>query len=183
MLSLTSLDAVEALYDTAGALHYGEGVSQLEHALQCADLARAQGEAPSLIIAALLHDIGHLVEDEAEVASFEVDDRHEATGVRLLSSLFGPEVLQPIALHVAAKRYLCWADPKYLTSLSPASQASLKLQGGPYSREQAEHFERLPYFRQAVTLRTFDDMGKRDETSTVVFGDFLPMMQALLIGA
>ena len=162
-----------------GGLHYGEGVTQLEHALQSAVLAESQASPPSLIVAALLHDIGHFFEREEDVAAF--DDRHEAVGARLLERLFPESVYRPVALHVAAKRYLCFTEPQYWAGLSQASQQSLKLQGGPFDRTQAEAFERAPFWRDAVQLRRFDDMGKRQEISGRAFADFMPIIRDLLV--
>ena len=181
MPRLSSLEDLERLYATQGALTYGEGVSQIEHALQCAILAQEDGAPPSLVIAALLHDVGHLFEVAEDVARFEVDDRHQSTGADALRSLFDEAVCGPIALHVAAKRYLCCKEAGYHAALSFASQASLKLQGGPFDADQAAAFERLPYWREAVTLRRYDDIGKRDEMSAHAFADFMPVMRELLI--
>lgn len=181
MPRLSSLEDLERLYASQGNLHYGEGVTQIEHALQCAVLAEADGAAPSLVVAALLHDVGHLFEAEEEVASFKVDDRHQSTGADSLRVLFDEAVCGPIALHVAAKRYLCFKEAGYHAALSPASQASLKLQGGAFDTDQATAFERLPHWREAVSLRRYDDSGKRDETSSRTFADYLPLMRELLI--
>jgi phosphonate degradation associated HDIG domain protein len=181
MPRLSFLEDLERLYATQGGLNYGEGVTQIEHALQCAALAEADGAAPSLVVAALLHDVGHLFEAEEDVASFKVDDRHQSSGADSLRALFGEAVCGPIALHVAAKRYLCCVEADYHAALSPASQASLKLQGGPFDAAQAAAFERLPHWREAVTLRRYDDSGKRDETSSRTFADYLPQMRELLI--
>lgn len=177
-----SLEEIEQLYALRGGLHYGEGVSQIEHALQSAVLAQAEGASPSLIVAALLHDIGHLVENEDEVAAGRFDDRHEATGARMLEALFPESVFRPVALHVAAKRYLCFTEPQYWYGLSPASRQSLTLQGGPFDSTQASAFERAPFWREAVLLRRFDDMGKRVEISARAFADYLPMMRDLWAG-
>lgn len=175
-----TLTDIEQLYAERGALHYGEGVSQLEHALQSAVLAQAQASAPSLIVAALLHDIGYLLEKEEDVVSARSDDRHEAAGARVLEALFPEPVFRPVALHVAAKRYLCFTEPQYWAGLSPASQQSLKLQGGPFDQGQALAFERAAYWQDAVRLRRFDDLGKRQQISGRAFADFLPMMRDLL---
>ncbi len=174
-----TLDDIAQLYAARGGLHYGEGVTQLEHALQSALMAQSQGSSPGLIVAALLHDIGHFFEREEDVGAF--DDRHEAIGARLLERLFPESVYRPVALHVAAKRYLCFTEPQYWAGLSPASQQSLKLQGGAFERAQAEAFERAPFWRDAVNLRRFDDMGKRQEISGRAFADFMPMMRDLLV--
>jgi predicted HD phosphohydrolase len=108
MAARLSLDDIERLYAERGGLAYGEGVSQIEHALQCAVLAQADGAAPSLIVAALLHDVGHLFEDDVDETRLTIDDRHETAGARALAGLFDEAVRAPIALHVAAKRYLCF---------------------------------------------------------------------------
>jgi phosphonate degradation associated HDIG domain protein len=141
--------------------YFGEAVSQAEHALQAADLATREGATDALIAAALLHDIGHLLHDEGEhVAERGVDARHEARGEAWLQSRFGPEVTEPVRLHVAAKRYLCAVDPAYVDALSPASVRSLELQGGPMRADEVTAFEQNPHFRAAVRLRRWDDAAK-----------------------
>jgi len=143
------------------ALYGGEAVSQLEHALQSALAAEQTGADASLITAALLHDIGHIVceQGDADVAN-GVDDHHEAVAVQLLSGLFADDVCRPIALHVAAKRYLCSHDPAYHASLSAASCLSLALQGGPMPAAEAERFIRHPHAAAALRLRHCDDAAK-----------------------
>ncbi|HEX4270861.1 MAG TPA: HD domain-containing protein [Rhizomicrobium sp.] len=177
-----NLEEIEQLYALRGGLHYGEGVTQIEHALQTAVLAQVEGADSSLTVAALLHDIGHLCESEEDVAEGRFDDRHEAVGARMLAALFPESVYRPVALHVAAKRYLCFTEPQYWMGLSPASRRSLELQGGPFDQGQAAAFERAPFWREAVSLRRFDDMGKREEVSGRAFADYLPMMRDLSAG-
>jgi predicted HD phosphohydrolase len=179
MIRLSGLDQIERLYATRGWRNYGEGVTQLEHAVQCAALAQAQEAAPSLIAAALLHDIGHLFEVEEDAA--ERDTCHEIAGAQALKDLFGVAVRGPIALHVAAKRYLCFKEADYFQTLSSASLASLVLQGGPFGIREATAFERLPFWREAVAVRRFDDMGKREELSGRTFVDFAPLLRSLLL--
>ena len=178
-----SLADIEQLYAAQGGLCYGEGVTQLEHALQSAILAEAQGSPPSLIVASLLHDIGHLLEREEDVTNARLDDRHESVGARVLEAHFPEAVWRPVALHVAAKRFLCFTQAQYWDGLSAASQRSLTLQGGPFNQAQALAFKRAPHWRDAVQLRRFDDMGKRQEISGRAFADFLPMMHALQAAA
>ena len=179
MIALSTLEEIERLYAARGGLTYGEGVSQMEHALQCAALAEADGASPSLVVASLLHDVGHLFEDEAE--ALRTDHHHELAGADLLGGLFGAAVTQPVALHVAAKRYLCFAEPAYFDALSPASKASLALQGGPFDGAQAAVFERQPYWREAAALRRYDDTGKSEVASGRTFADFGPLMGSLLL--
>lgn len=183
MTRLSSLEELERLYAARGDLNYGEGVTQIEHALQCAALAQEHAAAPSLVIAALLHDVGHLFEDEADVAQSRIDDRHETSGADALAGLFGEAVCGPIALHVAAKRYLCFREPGYFHALSAASQRSLALQGGPFEAAGAAVFERSAHWREAVALRRYDDWGKREESSVRVFADYGPTMRSLLLDA
>lgn len=180
MIRLSSLEDIEQLYAARGDANYGEGVTQTEHAVQCAALAEADGAAPALIIAALLHDIGHLFDREEDVVGASSDHPHEISGAQALKGLFDEAVRTPIALHVAAKRYLCFKERGYLGALSPASQRSLELQGGPFHAGEAAAFERNPYWREAVALRRLDDMGKCAEVSSRAFSDFAPLMRDLL---
>jgi len=157
---LTDAQSVFALLGDAGARRYGdEPVSQLEHALQCAAHAQRSGADASLVAAALLHDIGHLVAGPDELSGCR-DLRHEELGAVALSGLFGPEVTEPIRLHVAAKRYLCAVEPAYVRRLSAASQASLALQGGQFDRDEAVAFAVRPYAQESIRLRKWDDAAK-----------------------
>jgi len=180
MIPLSSIEDIEALYAARGDLRYGEGVTQIEHALQCAQIVEETVGEANLIVAALLHDIGHLF--ESETGAMQTDDRHEASGANALRVFFGDAVCNPIALHVAAKRYLCFREPDYYAALSAASQKSLELQGGAFDAGKAEAFERLPYWREAVLLRRADDTGKREEPSGRSFRDFMPLLRGLVTG-
>jgi phosphonate degradation associated HDIG domain protein len=178
MTTLT-IEAILGAYDRLGGRLYGERVSQNQHALQCAALAAADGALESLIVAALLHDYGHLAEAAPDVDRPAADARHEMAGAALLGELFGSEVTGPIALHVAAKRYLCGVEPGYLQALSPASVHSLALQGGPFTAARAAGFERLEGASDAVRLRRWDDRGKAPDAATPGFDAYAPMMRRL----
>ncbi len=155
-------------------LYGGEPVTQLQHALQCAQLAENEGASPALITAALLHDVGHLLEDGFDDApAHDEDRRHEELGDAFLSKWFGPDVTEPVRLHVAAKRYLCAVEPGYLDALSPMSRHSLMLQGGPMSEAEVAEFEANPYCNDAVRLRRWDDRGKDPNTKTATLGYYL----------
>jgi len=156
-----------------GQRRYGlSGVNQLQHALQAALLAENAGCAPSLIAAALLHDIGHMVHGHMVHGMGEdpladgVDDRHEILGHAYLTRFFGAELCEPVRLHVAAKRYLCGTEPDYFSRLAPDSVRSLALQGGPMTNEEAAAFRALPYAEDAVRLRRFDEGAKVMNRST-----------------
>lgn len=156
------LDAILGLLAARGDSGYGgEAVSQREHALQAAHFARLAGGGPALVVAALLHDVGHLLHDLPDDAPDRgVDDRHEDRAARWLARRFGPEVVEPVRLHVAAKRYLCAVEPGYHEALSVPSRVSLRLQGGPMSPDEAERFAAGPHAAAAVALRRCDDAAK-----------------------
>lgn len=156
------VDEIVALFEQRGGeAYFGEAVSQRAHALQSAHLAVTEGADNALVVAALLHDIGHLVHGLGEdIAQRGVDARHEVVGESWLSRHFGPEVTEPVRLHVAAKRYLCATDADYQAQLSPASLQSLMLQGGPMSAAEVADFDRNPHAAAAVRLRHWDDLAK-----------------------
>ena len=141
---------------------YDESVEQLEHALQCAALAQEAGAADELVAAALLHDVGHLLTADRWAPDGRPDDdlAHETVGARYLRQWFGPSVTAPVALHVAAKRYLCGAEPAYTRRLSAGSVHSLGLQGGPMGPDERRRFEQLPGWEAAVQVRRWDDEAK-----------------------
>ncbi len=145
----------------ASADYDSDEVTQLAHALQCATLAEEAGAAAPLIVAALLHDIGHLAHELGpNVARRGIDDRHEVRGRDWLGKWFAEDVTGPVRLHVDAKRYLCATDPEYFSILSPASVRSLALQGGPFPTTLAEGFIGLPHAKAAVQLRRWDEGAK-----------------------
>jgi phosphonate degradation associated HDIG domain protein len=152
---------VLALFESKGNEPYGERVTQTAHALQSAALAEAEGAAPALIAAALLHDVGHLIAKPSDG-----DDRHEDIGAGLLMKLFGPAVAEPVRLHVAAKRFLCATQAGYFATLSPASVESLALQGGPFTADEAAVFARHPHTEDALRLRRWDDLAKVPDAPT-----------------
>jgi len=152
----------------------------LEHSLQAAWFVQKKSGEETLIAAALLHDLGHLLHDVGEDAAARgVDTRHEELGVEALAGHLADSVLDPIRLHVAAKRYLCFAEPRYLAALSPASVESLGLQGGPMTAAEAEAFLRLPHAREAVTLRHADDAAKVRGLAVPALETYRPLVEAL----
>lgn len=172
--------AVLGLFLRAGCSQYGgESVSQIEHALQTAAQAEAAGVAPTLIAAALLHDLGHLLHDLPDDAPDRgVDDRHEWLGARWLTERFTTAVVEPVRLHVAAKRYLCAVDPLYLSQLSEPSLTSLKLQGGVMSAAEVQAFEATPFAAEAVQLRRWDEAAKQPGLATPPIEHFAGYLDA-----
>jgi len=159
-----TLDQLTELLEASGAHQYGgEAVSQLQHALQCAYLAEQAGESDELVVACLLHDVGHLVAPHADGASEPdpgKDDVHQYLAIPFLRGVFPDSVLEPVRMHVDAKRYLCHAEPAYWETLSPASRLSLELQGGIFDVQQAAAFIAQPFAPEAVRLRRYDDQAK-----------------------
>ena len=166
-MSLTIPDITGLFLSKGHAQYDGEPVTQLEHALQSADLAERAGADSALIAAALLHDLGHLLHGLGGTPTQQgLDDLHQYRCVPFLRALFGPGTLEPIRLHVDAKRFLCAREPGYLEALSPDSRRSLQLQGGVFNEAQATAFEALPHAMDAVRLRRWDDMAKSATADT-----------------
>jgi phosphonate degradation associated HDIG domain protein len=174
-------EEVLALYAARGAgAYFGEPVSMTEHGLQAAHFAQLAGAPEALVVAALLHDVGHLIEPvPADIADWTTDARHEALGARWLAQRFPEQISEPVRLHVAAKRYLCATDPHYFAKLSSASVHTLKLQGGPMPASEVARFESERYFRDAVRVRSWDDAGKVDGLVTNPLGYYVPMIARL----
>src|ERR1700674_4168884 len=175
-------DEILALYQRRGSdAYFGESVSMTEHALQAAYFAQAAAAPPALIVAALLHDIGHLIEDvPSDIADWTVDAHHERVGSRWLATRFPAQVSEPVRLHVPAKRYLLATDARYFAKLSPASVITLKLQGGPMEPHEVAKFETEPFHQEAVRVRQWDDQGKVVGLKTPGLRDYRALIEALL---
>jgi phosphonate degradation associated HDIG domain protein len=170
------------IFERRGGEEYlGESVTMAEHMLQGAFLAEQGGEDEMIIVAALLHDVGHFT---SEFGTFSMDDTqdkyHEEAGARILERFFPQAVVDCVRYHVAAKRYLCATDPKYLGQLSAASLHSLKLQGGPMSAGEVVQFEKHPALQAIVKVRRFDDAGKVADMATPAFRHYAPMIQRVV---
>jgi phosphonate degradation associated HDIG domain protein len=166
-MALTLLD-IGRLFERYGGLAYtGEPVTQLEHALQSAQLAEREGADDALVTAALLHDLGHLLNRLGETPTARgLDDQHQYFAIPFLRGLFPRSVLEPIRLHVDAKRALCALEPGYHETLSADSVRSLELQGGVLGAEAAVAFSRKPFARDAMRLRRWDDAAKKEGEPT-----------------
>ena len=168
------ISEIEAIYSRWGTSKYNEQVSQIEHAVQCAEFARLAEADDELIVATLLHDIGHLLELERREgnAVLTKNDEHESTGAAFLARHFSSAVTAPIALHVEAKRFLCTTEETYFGKLSIGSVRSLEMQGGKMSAEEVERFAKHPARESAVALRRWDELGKDLQPSGLTFADF-----------
>lgn len=158
-----SIDIIVETFSQKGRLRYGhEQVTQLEHALQSASLAEKDQASDQLVVAALLHDIGHILNRDQLPVGLNADlhDMHEEIGYHWLMKTFGKDVAEPVRLHVEAKRYLCTKDPSYMGKLTPTSLKSFHDQGGMMDHEEQKAFEFNPYFEDALSLRKWDDLAK-----------------------
>jgi len=180
---VTISDEILAIFARRGAgAYFGENVSMTEHALQAAYFAQAAAAPPNLIVAALLHDIGHLLEDVPDdIADWTVDAHHERVGSRWLAKRFPPEVAEPVRLHVPAKRYLLATDAGYFAKLSPASVVTLKLQGGPMEAHEVTNFETEHFYKEAVRVRQWDDLGKVAGLKTPGLADYRALIEELAL--
>lgn len=177
------VDFILDLFARRGAEEYmGEPVSMAQHMEQSAACALADGASDELVIAALLHDIGHFVGDfPIDALENGVDNYHEEAGATFLTPYFPASVTEPIRLHVAAKKYLCAVDSNYLSRLSDASIQSLQVQGGPMSEAEVAEFEANPYHRSAVKARLYDDDGKVAGIDIKPVSSYRKKMESLLV--
>ena len=174
-------DAIERCFDLYGDRGYGEFVTQRQHALQCATLASQEGAPSALIAAALLHDIGHMLGETVRANEPTEDLMHEVKGANFLAQWFPKEVTEPVRLHVVAKRFLTGNDPDYYATLSPASKHSLELQGGPMTPEAQRQFLELPFAREAIQLRRWDDQAKEQDLELALdLADFRELLEQLM---
>ncbi len=176
-------DEIAKCFAERGNSEYGgEDVTQLEHALQCAHLAEQEASSAELIVAALLHDIGHLLHDlPVDAPDHGIDDHHENSGYRYLEKHFGIAVTLPVRLHVAAKRYLCTVDPAYQKQLSEPSLVSLRLQGGLMSEAELEEFRATAHWEDALRLRKWDDLAKVVDLQTPKLEYYLPLIDQVAL--
>ena len=172
---------LESLFDAWGDLQYsGEGINQREHALQTATLAMDAGASKELVTAALLHDIGHLLNRKGDTPSAQgIDDQHQHFAANFLKNLFPENVIVPIRLHVQAKRALCTLNDEYFDSLSEDSKRSLVLQGGIFTDAQLNTFFALPFYEDALNLRRWDDLAKVRGQKTPELQYFLDIARSI----
>lgn len=178
------IETIFSVFKNRGAEKYAdEEVTQLQHAIQCAQLARESSEDEAVVVAALLHDIGHLLgeEDLPHSCDQNLHDAHEQAGYEFLLDGFGIQIAEMVRLHVAAKRYLCTKDQGYQNALSPTSLKSFFDQGGKMTADETSEFESNLYFAEALRLRRWDDQAKEIDKPMVEIADFLPELQSSIV--
>jgi phosphonate degradation associated HDIG domain protein len=178
MLQSITKQIVQLFNTKGGSMYGGEAVTQLEHALQAATLAKESGASDELITASLLHDIGHLLHDLPDDSTDKgIDDVHEALAAEFLEKYFKDSVVEPVKLHVAAKRYLCVVDKDYYQTLSQPSKVSLEVQGGVMSELEVTNFEQNKFYQDAVVLRKWDDLAKDPNFKTLPVESFINIIE------
>lgn len=181
MLHPITTQIIQLFETNGGSMYGGEAVTQLEHALQAAYRAKQANAKDSLIVASLLHDVGHLLHDLPEMASEDgIDDVHEELAANFLTKYFIDDVVEPVKLHVQAKRYLCATDPAYYESLSQPSKTSLEFQGGVMNDEEVKNFKTNPFYFDAISLRKWDDLAKDPDFVTPNLVDFISSIELTL---
>ena len=157
-------EEIIAMYKSHGGDEYaGEKVSQLEHMVQAAQLASRQGYDEEVILAAFLHDIGHIcvsAQGDEAMGDYGVKDHEEIGADFLKKKGFSKRVVRLVESHVEAKRYLTYKDPGYYDQLSAASKKTLEYQGGRMSKEEADAFEQYPLFDLIIKMRRWDEEAK-----------------------
>lgn len=179
-MSTNHIEIVSTYFSSAGTSDYiGEAVSQTEHALQSAYFAEQSGHSTEVILASLLHDLGHFASGlkQNQMAELGVV-HHEWIGAQLVYDLnFSAKVALLIGYHVDAKRYLAAKKPNYYARLSLASQQTLSYQGGPMAQEEMRHFEQLPYFKEILQVRINDEKAKEQDLIVPDLAYYYPRMQ------
>jgi phosphonate degradation associated HDIG domain protein len=174
----TYQELVQIFESAKGAEYLGEDITLVEHMLQCAELAQAQGAPDWLVVAALLHDIGHiLIPDAQEAQDAGMDRHHDEVGAAWIAERFPVNVVEAVRLHVDAKKYLVAQDPEYLAKLSEASLITLEIQGGVFTEAECQEFLKLPFASEAIQLRRWDDEGKIRGASKVSVEHFRPVIE------
>lgn len=170
------------IFERRGGEEYlGEPVTMAQHMLQGAALAERAGKPERIIVAALLHDIGHFTSEFGTYHPDDTHDRHhEEAGAEVLEAFFPSVVTDCVRYHVAAKRYLCATRPEYFGRLSAASVHTLNLQGGPMDADEVAAFERNPNLSEIIEVRYLDDAGKHADMKTPDFAHYAPMVQRIV---
>lgn len=184
-MKIYSIEDIEKLFLNEGNISYsGEGINQLEHALQCGQLAEQSGANAELITAAFLHDIGHLLNRKGETPTARgIDDQHQFVASHHLKALFNQNVVAPIHLHVLGKRALCAMEPSYYGVLSPDSKRSLALQGGALNASELEEFLAMPFADDAIMVRRWDDLAKTIGKATPTLQHFIDIAQSVCVNS
>ena len=163
-----TIERIFSCYEKFGdEIYFGEKVTQLQHAFQAADFARANNATDEVVLAAFFHDIGHLCVDATENNAMDNlgIKEHELVGAQfLLNCGFSETVYKLVAAHVPAKRYLAYKYPEYKNKLSEASLKTLEHQGGIFNDKEALRFESDELHPLYIKMRLWDEGAKDEKT-------------------
>jgi phosphonate degradation associated HDIG domain protein len=178
----TIVEFLAGIFSRRGGEEYlGEPVTMAQHMLQGASFAERDGETDAIVVATLLHDVGHFTSEFGTFSMADTRDKyHEEAGADVLDAFFPALVTDCVRHHVAAKRYLCAVEPDYFSELSEASIHSLNLQGGPMAADEIVSFETNPNLDAIVKVRRYDDAGKVADMKTPDFTHFAPVVQRVV---
>ncbi len=188
--AVISAEIAEVFQSRGADSYYGEAVTQLQHALQAAEAARRAGADDECILAALLHDIGHMLgdnhaddPDSDDPNNIGTLDHDVLAADWLRARSFSERVIQLAAGHVAAKRYLVSTNPGYFDRLSPVSRQTLALQGGPMTPAEIREFETNPLLRDMLRVRSWDEAAKDPNAEVPPLDYWAPMIERHLASA
>ena len=175
------IDKIISNFINNKSLYIGEKITMSEHMIQSAMLAEKSKSNDDLICSCLLHDYGHfIIDDPDELVKNDKDGYHESMGYEYLKSFFKKEIVEPIKYHVLAKRYLA-RNKKYYNLLSNASKISLKLQGGILNKKESNEFEKMPFFKNTIKLRKFDELAKKTNIKIKSINDYKNLLSSQLL--
>ena len=175
------IDQIVFAFNNNKSLYIGEKLTISEHMIQTAMLAEKDKCSSDLICSSLLHDYGHFViKNPNQLVASQIDGNHEIIGANYLKTFFSNKIIEPILLHVDAKKYLA-RDKKYFNSLSEASKVSLKLQGGIMSDNGAKQFEKNKNYKNAIKLRRFDESAKKQNIKIKDIKDYKKLLISKII--
>ena len=175
------IDKIISNFINNKSLYIGEKITMSEHMIQSAMLAEKSKSNDDLICSCLLHDYGHfIIDDPDELVKNDKDGYHESVGYEYLKSFFKKEIVEPIKYHVLAKRYLA-RNKKYYNLLSDASKISLKLQGGILNKKESNEFEKMPFFKNTIKLRKFDELAKKTNIKIKSINDYKNLLSSQLL--
>jgi len=175
------IDKIISNFINNKSLYIGEKITISEHMIQSAMLAEKSKSNNDLICSCLLHDYGHfIIDDPDELVKNDKDGYHESVGYEYLKSFFKKEIVEPIKYHVLAKKYLA-RNKKYYNLLSDASKISLKLQGGILNKKESNEFEKMPFFKNTIKLRKFDELAKKTNIKIKSINDYKDLLSSQLL--
>ena len=175
------LDKIISNFKNNQSLYIGEKITISAHMIQSAMLAEKAKSKDDLICSCLLHDYGHfIIEDPDGLVKNSKDGNHESIGYEYLKNFFKKEVVEPIKYHVLAKRYLV-RNKKYYNLLSEASRVSLKLQGGILKKKESNEFEKMPYFKNTIKVRKFDELAKKTNVKIKSIDEYKDLLNSQLL--